>query len=291
MKGIIILIVIFVLPSFVLAAPAVTKNKSAWQMLVKIGMSFVVVVLPLFVFFLSYFLLPDWKGGCVHGWIDCFISGKSVLAPIVLWATAALYAVEILRVEKPMAKWIILGISLGAITAIVCLAFGLFSIGWQAWMLVPAYVTVWYSFRAIQLMWAAKLNVWIYFCGLLSSLPFWILSVLFSKSLYASLPDKAPDCFIVTAAGRGHKKFVGPFQTVEHNGNFIEANEQLATFWQFEEIWRSKSPRSHENFRRIYNRVGPILAARIKSAWLADLIFAAIKPAEVVAKFVNRSRR
>jgi hypothetical protein len=264
-------------------------------------MSFAVVVLPSFVFFVSYFGLPEWKGGCAHGWIDCFIAGKMALTPIMLWATAALYAVEILRVEKPAAKWIVLGIFLGATVAAVCLGFELFSIDWQSWwrewrfewraevwVFVPAYVAVWYSVRAWQLIKIAKLSLWNYFLALLGSLPFWLLSIWWSKGIYASLPDKSPDCFVVTAAARGHGKFVGPFFEIKRNGRRLWANQQLITFWQFENLWQKISPRSHENFRRLYNRLGPRIAVKIKSAWLADLIFIMLKPVEWLARCALR---
>jgi hypothetical protein len=120
------------------------------------------------------------------------------------------------------------------------------------------------------------------------SLPFCLGSWLWSRSLYASLPDKAPDdCFIVTAAGRGHAAFVGRNIEIERNGRSLLVNQQLLTFWQFENLWRNFAPHSHRIFRQGYNRVGPIIAARIKSPWLADFIYLAIKPFELMAKFAN----
>jgi hypothetical protein len=284
-----------------LALPPVLKEKSWQRFFIAMVLSFVGVVLPLFVFFFSCFMEPEWKGACVYGWLDCFIAGKMALTPIMLWATAALYAVEILHVEKPAAKWIVLGIFLGATVAAVCLGFELFSIDWQSWwrewrfewraevwVFVPAYVAVWYSVRAWHLIKVAKLNLWNYFLALLGSLPFWLLSIWWSKSIYATLPDKSPDgCFVVTAAARGHRNFVGPFFQIERNGSKRLANQQLLTFWQLENLWRVQSPDSHALFRKIYNRVGPVLARRIASPWLADLTFIALKPVELVAKLIS----
>jgi hypothetical protein len=274
----------------VLASPATLREKSLRRFLIAMALSFAGVVLPLVVFLFSSFMEPDWKGACAYAWLDCFIVGKLALTPLVLLATAALYALEIIRVEKRIARWIVVGIFLGAIVASVCFVFGIVCIGFQVstpkmWLLVPFYVAVWYSVRAVQLIKASDFNFWPNFISLIGSLPFWLASWYWSRSLYAALPDKAPDgCFIVTAAGCGHAEFVGPYFEVEHNGRRRLANQQLFTFWQLENLWRAQFPSSHALFRKIYNRVGPVVARRISSPWLADLTFIALKPVELLAK-------
>jgi hypothetical protein len=269
-----------------LALPAATRGNFLPRLFIAMFMSFMVVVLPLFVFFFSSFMVPEWKGECRHGWLDCFIVSKLALTPFVLTATAALYGVEVLGIKNGAKKWMALAIYLGALVSVVCLIFGLVCIGFPVWMWVPFYVATWYSIRAIQLAQTAPLKFWNYFWVTACSIPFWVLSWFWSLQIYKSLPDKAPDgCFIVTAAARGHGKFVGPFFEIKRNGRRIFANQQLFTLWQFENLWRSRSPRSHRNFRRIYNRFGPFIAAQIKSPWLADLVFIAIKPAEIAARF------
>ena len=248
-------------------------------------------MLPLFVFLFSVFLCPEWKGECVFGWLGCFIAGKLALTPIVLLATAALYALEILRVKNRTARWIVMGIFLGATVSSICFIYGLVcesELGdSKSWLLVPFYVAIWYSARAVELIKKARLNIWTYLISLACSLPFWLWSWLLSRSEYASLPDKAPDCFIVTAAGQGHAAFVGTHIEIERNGRRLLVNQQLITFWQFEARWRNFAPRSHRIFRCGYNRVGPIIAAQIKSPWLADFTYIVIKPLELVAKFTN----
>jgi hypothetical protein len=278
-----------ILISAALALPA-TAEKSWLLFFRAMILSFAGVVLPLFVFLFSGFMVPDWKGACVHGWLDCFITGKLALTPLVLVATFTLYALEIARVEKTASRWLAVGIFLGAIVATSCFVIGMMTLGPSPWMWVPFYVAAWYSVRAAQLMKSASLKFWNYLFALLGSLPFWILSLWWSKSIYASLPDKAPDgCFIVTAATRGHEKFVGPFFEIERSGRKLSANQQLITFWQLENRWQKFSPRSHQNFRQFYNRLGPPIAAKIKSAWLADLIFIALKPMEWLANLILRN--
>jgi hypothetical protein len=274
-----------------LALPPAVKAKSWWRFFGALILSFFGVILPLFIFGFSSMMEPDWKGACTYGWLDCFITGKLALTPLVLLATAALYALEIFRVENRTARWIVVGIFLGAIISSICFIFGLVCFGADAlkwWLLVPFYVAVWYSVRAVQLIKVARLGFRTYLISLVSSLPFWLASWLWSRSLYVSLPDQAPsDCFIVTAAGHGHAAFVGTYYEVERNGRKRLVNQQLITLWQFENIWRNFAPRSHRIFRCAYNKVGPVIAARIKSPWLADFAYLVIKPLELIAKFAN----
>lgn len=280
---------VLVLILLALAVPPAVGKKSWLWFFVALVLSFAVVVLPLFVFFVSAFLIPDWKGACAHGWLDCFILGKLALAPLALVATAALYSVEVLRVKNRTKAWIVLGIFIGAIVSVICLVFGLTCIRMEnnalrLWMLVPLYIAIWYSLRAAQLVKESQMGPRAYWGALLSSLPFWIAGVFWSRCSYAALPDTSPSCFIVTAAGRGHRKFVGPFFEIPHHGRKIQANQQLLTLWQFENLWRNHAPRSHKHFRRFYNRFGPVIAAQIGSPWLADLAYAVLKPVELAVK-------
>jgi hypothetical protein len=276
-----------------LALPPAVKGKSWCRFFIALILSFAGVVLPLFVFLFSSLMGPEWKGACVYGWLDCFITGKLALTPLVLLATAALYALEILRVENRTARWIVVGIFLGAIISSICFVFGMVCIGSEAdapklWLLVPFYVAIWYSARSVELIKASRLDFLACLISLVCSLPFWLASWLWSRSLYGSLPDKAPSgCFIVTAAGHGHAAFVGTHIEIERNGRSLLVNQQLITFWQFENLWRNFAPRSHRIFRCGYNRVGPVIAAQIKSPWLADFAYLAIKPLEFMAKLAN----
>jgi hypothetical protein len=272
-----------------LAAPPAVERKSWLYFIFALVLSFAIVVLPLFVFFFSGFLLPDWKGDCPHGWLDCFMAGKIALAPLALVATAALYSVEVLKIQKRAEKWIVLSIFSGAVVAVTCLLIGVICFGtkdnfFRMFLLVPLYVAVWYTYRAWQLARESGVRPGAYLVTLLGSFPLWVASVIISKSAYTSLPNQPPDCFIVTAASRGHRKFVGPFFEVHHHGRRRQANQQLVTLWQLEDLWRTHSQRSHGCLRWFYNRLGPMIAARIRSPWLADLAYAAIKPVELAAK-------
>jgi hypothetical protein len=275
-----------------LALPSALKEKSWLRLLIASALSFFVVVLPVFVFLLSAFMVPEWKGGCHLGWFDCFHMGKLALTPIVFWATAALYAVEICQIDERMQPWIVQGLFLGAIVASVCFVFGLVSVGNEKgaslWLLVPFYISLWHGIRAVQLIKSSKLGLASYVRAVCGSLPLWFVGAIWSRKVYESLPNNPPSCFVVTAASRGHERFVGPFVETTHNGRARLANQQLITLWQFEHFWRNRAPRSHAAFRRVYNRVGPFLARRIDSPWLADAACLAIKPVEFMAALVIR---
>ena len=287
-----ILRIILLLILLALALPVGIERKSWLHLVGAMVVSFFAVVLPLFVFSLSSLMVPEWKGACHYGWVDCFIVGKLALTPFVLAATAALYKTEVLRADVFQERWTVIGIFLGAIVATVCFIFGLICLEWNPIMLVPLYVAVWYVLRAIQFVRLARFKWHTYFKALLGTTPFWLASWWWSRQVYESLPNEAPQgCFVVTAAGRGHVKFVGPFREMEHRGRKVRANQQLITLWQFEDFWRGNWPCSHRLFRRFYNRFGPKLAAQIHSPWVADLIFLALKPLEILANFINHHGR
>lgn len=273
------------------ALPVALNQKSWPGMFLALPIAAFGVCLPLFVFLFSGGLVPDWKGGCHNGWIDCFYMGKLALTPFVLWATVALFYVEGGWVKGPVPAWVGPGLFMGAVISVVCLLFGIATTGLNAqgplvwWLLVPGYIAAWYYLRAAKYAGAngGWKNCW---KALGWSMPFWCLGVIWSRHIYFTLPDQPPSCFVVTAAARGHAEVVGPFVETNHGGRVRRANLQLVTLWQFEALWRDRAPRGHRLFRGIYNRVGPVIAARIKQPWLADAVFMAIKPAELAAKFL-----
>ena len=287
----------FILPlstlfMLLIALPPAVKEKSWLRLLLSLCLSFTAVVLPVFIFLVSSLLTPDSKHDCVHGWLDCLSKGKLALTPAVLWAATALYAVEVLRVKNRTKAWIVLGVFVGATISVTCFIFVSVDIGKNSnanklmlsLLLVPLYVAFWYSFRAVQLIRESSIGLKAYLGALFGSLPFWIASAVWSKNIYASLPETSSRCFIVTAAGRGHRKLVGPSLAIQHGERWVHANHQLITLWQFEKLWRSHAPHSHGCFRGVYNRLGPVIARQIRSPWLADAAYLAIKPVELAAK-------
>ena len=103
-----------------------------------------------------------------------------------------------------------------------------------------------------------------------------------------SLPDNHPGCFVVTAALRGTPSFVGTYEAVDRSGGKMVINRQLLTFRRFEEIWRKYLPRTHKIFRAFYNRLGPVIAGRVRSRIAANSVYVVLKPLEWFAGVVVR---
>jgi hypothetical protein len=278
------------LGSLTMAPPGCNR---AWTYLKGIALSVLIVGLPLFVFILSAFLVPDCKAACSRGWLNCFHIGKLALTPVILWATAALYASDVLRIPDRSRQWLVSGVFLGAITSLACFIIGLLICdlreSWDRfWLCVPGYVSIWYSIRAVRLMQTTEVRLGAFFRSAFGSLPFWIASVLWSRDVYASLPNEVGGCFVVTAAARGHRSLVGPFFEIERHGRRVRVNYQLFVLRRFEDLWRHRAPTSHRVFREVYNCFGPKIAKRIASPWLADFVWLALKPAEIVAGLALR---
>lgn len=277
-----------------LSLPPAIKERSVKRFVIALVLSVVGITLPVFIFVMSGFLVPDWKGGCKHGWIDCFIVGKLVLLPLVLWACAALYAAEIWRSQERNRPWIVLGLVVGAVVSGVSLVMGLFTLGVQVsglvgWYSVPLYVVIWFGIRAYQGVRMADLGLRAYMWTGVGAAPFGAGALLIASKYYERLPNQPPSCFVVTAAMSGHEWLVGPRWIVRRGGEAREANQQLLTLWCLESIWAERLPASHAWFRRWYGKIGPVVARRIGHPLLADVVFVVVKPMEWTARVVLKA--
>jgi hypothetical protein len=272
--------------------PSALREKSWLRFFISLVVTAVGILFPLFIFGASLFLVPEWKGGCHHGWLDCFHLGKLALTPLVLWASAAFYCVLVLRVQNPRRTWITLGLFAGAIVSTLCLVFGLvvhlFQDDFWLWLGVPLYVAACYVVLGIRAIRGSKLNVGPYLVTLAGTAPLWALSLFLSKRHYLALPDNPPSCFVVTAALRGHEGIVGPFINVGSYETARIANRQLSTFWAFEAMWLESRPNAHRRFRAVYNRIGPPLASRIRTPLQADMVYLLLTPLEAIARVMLR---
>lgn len=275
-----------------LALPSLLGECSAKRLALAFLAAIFGIIVPALVFGFSAFLTPEWKGGCPHGWWDCFHLGKLALAPVVVWSLISFYVVEICRPTPPLARDFVLGLFLGCMVAGGCFLYGVLTLSGDSaqmmvCLIVPFYTAVWYGIRLVQAHQRARPKpVW-YLVYLLGSLPFWIGGLLWSRRIFASLPTTPPECFVVTAASRGHERLVGPFTTTIHCGQPRIANHQLIALWNFERLWRGRWPQSHRWFRSLYNRIGPAVARRINSPWKADLVYLALKPVEWLARSIG----
>ena len=104
--------------------------------------------------------------------------------------------------------------------------------------------------------------------------------------LYNSLPTEPPNCYIATAAAKGHPRFVGSREVTLANGKSMRVNRQLQRLKAAEIAWMGASAPSHKMMRRAYDVIGRRLAAHIKHPLLADTAFFLLLPVEWLSFFV-----
>ncbi len=122
------------------------------------------------------------------------------------------------------------------------------------------------------------LKLWIWFSALALSL---LAKIPLAMRLYDTLPPERPDgygdCFVVSAAARGHAGVVGSHFDPQLGRT---VNLQWHSLRAFENHLMAAHPQVHGYLRSAYNRVGPAVAARIRSPYAADLVYCLLKPAE-----------
>lgn len=108
----------------------------------------------------------------------------------------------------------------------------------------------------------------------------------FHKALdtYQSLPMAPPDCYIATAAARGHADVVGSARVRLASGGEMAVNAQIRRLKLAEIALRALAPRLHRACRGLYDIFGPALAREIGSPLAADLAYLTLKPVEWAAR-------
>ncbi len=103
----------------------------------------------------------------------------------------------------------------------------------------------------------------------------WMEGYILAAKAYGELPLKLNDCYIATAASRGHAKLVG-----SHVAGGVRVTPQLAMFKAGERAIAAAWPKVHRAMRLIYNAIGPVLARRMGNPFIADLAYLSLKPLE-----------
>jgi hypothetical protein len=118
------------------------------------------------------------------------------------------------------------------------------------------------------------------FAWLGSYLAAWRFAVEQAVATYATLPTTPPsNCYIATAAARGHSRFVGSFVTnASGTGNVVNAQLQFLKCGELaiKVLW----PGLHRLIRRQYDRWGPTCASLINHPVAADVAYTVLKPME-----------
>lgn len=101
----------------------------------------------------------------------------------------------------------------------------------------------------------------------------WRASYLKALHEYSQLPLQAPgECYVCTAAAQGHARWVG----ADAHGR----NDQMRFLKAAELAMLTAFPYMHRRLRRVYDALGPRLAAAIKHPLAADGTYVLLKPAE-----------
>jgi len=111
----------------------------------------------------------------------------------------------------------------------------------------------------------------------------WRFAVREAHEIYASLPTTPPDCYVATAAARGHSCVVRTWPITTRSGDSFRVNSQMQGLKCAELALMASTPRVHRLCRRAYDTVGPPLATSLHHPLLADLAYLLLKPVEWAA--------
>lgn len=110
-----------------------------------------------------------------------------------------------------------------------------------------------------------------------AAFPVWVLlSIHRGLADYAALPPSEGDCFVATAASRGHRALMG-----DGAGSLTR---QLRAFKAGELALAAARPGWHRALRRVYDRCGPMAARRLSGPWRADLAYLLLAPAAALVR-------
>ena len=116
----------------------------------------------------------------------------------------------------------------------------------------------------------------------------WRYDILKMYELYAQLPPQPPECYIATAAARGHPRFVGARTVQLADGKSMQVNGQLQLLKCAELALLAIHPSLHRSLRKMYDIAGKWLARRIQNPFLADVAYLLLKPWEWSVKSMLR---
>lgn len=123
---------------------------------------------------------------------------------------------------------------------------------------------------------------------LMSYLGMWKLAIDAMLYQYSQLPTTNPNCFVSSAAAKGHRTLVGSINS--QLDTIVEANitQQMARLKFLELVLKALAPKLHRVIRYWYDRFGPLLAKLCASnVWIADLTYICLKPIELAAELVR----
>jgi len=217
--------------------------------------------------------------------------GFSLVAIAVLW-TFGIISIVCLRSSRPNLRGTYLAITL--LLALLSLVY------FPAHLFLPLiFSTPWalaaYTHMSVRLIFHGPGPRWRFSLarclGVMTWLGVWFaawrLSVMLMLEEYMQLPTQPPhNCYVATAAAKGHARFVGATQEPGCDGQPVRVNAQLRFLKAAELMLLCATPQLHRLIRKLYDAVGPRIAARLSHPLLADVAYLSLKPAEWMAQAV-----
>lgn len=114
----------------------------------------------------------------------------------------------------------------------------------------------------------------------------WPVAVTQAQIVYSSLPMSDPSCYICTASAHGHRWLTRAKPVRYADGSVLMVTRQMQTLKAAEHLIAEYAPRLHRMMRRVYDHIGPGIASRIQSCWLADVSYLLFVPVAAVAYIV-----
>jgi hypothetical protein len=108
----------------------------------------------------------------------------------------------------------------------------------------------------------------------------WRFAVLKMWEVYAPLPPQPPQCYVATAAAKGHPRFVRSWPAATQDNRPFRVNRQLQRLKCAELALQAAWPAGHRRLRQAYDNIGPRLACRLHHPLLADAAYLLLKPVE-----------
>lgn len=124
--------------------------------------------------------------------------------------------------------------------------------------------------------------------GIIAYFTAWAGALALMLRQYQQLPAQPPHCYIATGAARGHRRLTGATPITLKNGQTLLLTRQLQALKAGELAIKAASPKLHRAMRRVYDALGPRIAARLSSPWRADLAYLLLVPVALITRGMLR---
>ncbi len=111
----------------------------------------------------------------------------------------------------------------------------------------------------------------------------WPIAITQAQIVYNSLPTQPPACYVCTASAHGHRWLTRAKPVQFSDGQVMLVTRQMQTLKAAECLIAKRCPRLHCAMRWVYDRIGPQLASRIQSRWLANMSYLLFAPLAIIA--------